>query len=273
MIQDVLVHVDATPAGRGRLEYAFALAARHSARLTGVHVLAPVDVPPYFRPSAVEREAAVLEREAKRDADAAKTLFHEMSSGRATPVRWRSLRGGMKHQLCEQAACADIVVLGQYEAEGTPERHPLYLAEEVVLGCGRPVVVAPDSLGGAALLKRVLIGWDGSREAARAVHDAIPLLLKAGSDVEVLVADEHGRSAPTADLIDHLGRHGISVDPVRHVHSRKAAGASLLQRLAAREFDLLVMGAYGHPAWLELFLGGTTRTALMSATTPVLVSH
>jgi nucleotide-binding universal stress UspA family protein len=273
MIRDVLVHVDASPAGKDRLDYAFALAERHDARLTGVHVLAPVDVPPYFRPSAVEREAAILEREAKRDAGDARTLFQEMSTGRTLPVRWRSLTGGMKHQLCEQAACADIVVLGQYEAEGTPERHPLYLAEEVVLGCGRPVVVAPDSLGEAAQLKRALIGWDGSREAARAVHDAIPLLLKTGAEVEILVADEHGGSTPTADLIDHLGRHGVSVDPARHVHPRKAAGAALLQRLAAREFDLLVMGAYGHPVWLEFFLGGTTRTALMRATTPVLVSH
>lgn len=273
MIRDVLVHVDASPSGKERLDYAFALASRHAAHLTGLHVLAPVDVPPYFRPSAVEREAAILERGAKRDAAAAKALFEEMSASRSGSVQWRSLKGNMRRQLCEQAACADLVVLGQYEAEGTPERHPLYLAEEVVLGCGRPVLVLPDRLNGAVQMKRALVGWDGSREAVRAVHDAIPLLLKAGAQVELLVADEHGGSAPTTDLIDHLGRHGIAVDPARQLHTRTAAGDALLQRLAAREFDLLVMGAYGRPVWLEYLFGGTTRSALMRAPTPVLVSH
>jgi nucleotide-binding universal stress UspA family protein len=121
--------------------------------------------------------------------------------------------------------------------------------------------------------RRALIGWDGSREAARAVHDAIPLLLAARARVEVLVADEHGGSAPTADLIEHLGRHGILVDPARDLHIRNTAGDALLKRLAAREFDLLVMGAYGRPVWLEYLFGGTTRSALMRAPTPVLVSH
>jgi nucleotide-binding universal stress UspA family protein len=273
MIQDVLVHVDSSPSGRDRLEYAFALADRHSARLTGVHVLAPVDVPPYFRPSAVEREAAILEHGAKRDAASAKALFDEMSAGRGTPVRWRNLRGNMRRQLCEQAACTDLVVLGQYEAEGTPERHPLYLAEEVVLGCGRPVLMLPDRLNGALQAKRALIVWEGSREAVRAAHDAIPLLLKAGAQVEVLVADEHGGHAPAADLVDHLGRHGISVDPARHIHTKTTAGDALLRRLAAREFDLLVMGTNGRPVWLEYLFGGTTRSALMRASAPVLVSH
>lgn len=273
MIRDILVHVDASPAGKARLEYAVVLAERHGARLTGVHVLAPVDMPPYFRPSAVEREAAVLERGAKRDAAGAKVLFDEISADRGTAVRWRSLKGDMRRRLCEQAACTDLVVLGQYEAEGTPERHPLYLAEEVVLGCGRPVLMLPDRLNGGVQTKRALIGWDGSREAVRAAHDAIPLLLKAGAQVEVLIADEHGGQAPTADLVDHLGRHGISVDPARHIHTKTAAGDALLQRLAAQEFDLLVMGAYGRPVWLEYLFGGRTRSALMRASTPVLVSH
>jgi nucleotide-binding universal stress UspA family protein len=273
MIRDILVHVDASPAGEARLEYAFVLAERHSARLTGVHVLAPVDVPPYFRPSAVEREAELLEHEAKREAAAAQALFERVSSQRPNPVRWRGLAGDMHRLLCQHAACADVVLLGQYEAEGTPERHPLYLAEEVVLGCGRPVLVLPDKIGNAAKARRALVGWDGSREAARAVHDAIPLLRAAGTQVEVLVAQELGGAALASDLLDHLGRHGLSLDPGRDVHVRGSAGDALLRRLAEGEFDLLIMGAYGHPVWLEYVFGGATRSALMQASTPVLVSH
>jgi nucleotide-binding universal stress UspA family protein len=273
MIRDVLVHVDASLAGQQRLEYAFDLADRHGARLTAAHVLAPVDVPPYFRPSAIEREASILEREARRDAAAAERLFDARSAARGTPARWRSLEGDMKGLLCSQAACSDLVILGQYEAEGTPERHPLYLAEEVVLGSGRPVLVLPDRVDDTVRMRRALIGWDGSREAARSVHDAIPLLSRAGAQVEVLVADEHGKSVPIGELVDHLGRHGVAVDPERHVHSRAPAGDALLERLSAREFDLLVMGAYGRPVWLEYVFGGATRAALMRAPTPVLVSH
>jgi nucleotide-binding universal stress UspA family protein len=273
MIRDVLVHVDPSPSGGERLKYALALAERHSARLIGVHVVAPVDVPPYFRPSSVEREAILLEQQARENAAAARSLFQEKTAEQRVLVEWRDLTGDMKHELTAQAAFADIVVVGQYEAEGTPERHPLYLAEELVLSCGRPVLVVPEKPANFIRLRRALIGWDAGREAVRAVHDAISLLVTAGAAVEILVADENGASVPTADLVGHLGRHGITVDPTRHLHRKEATADALTRRLAAGEFDLLVMGAYGHPAWLEFLLGGTTRSALMRATAPVLVSH
>ncbi|HEX5263428.1 MAG TPA: universal stress protein [Phenylobacterium sp.] len=273
MIRDVLVHVDATASGRERLNYAFDLADRHGARLTGLHVIAPVDVPPYFRPSAVEREAAVLERRAKREAAASETVFRAVAETRATPARWSTLRGGMAHRLCERAAYADLVILGQYEAEGSAERHPLYLAEEVVLAAGCPVLVTPQQIGATAQLCRVLVGWDGGHEAARALRDCLPLLVAAGSTIEILIADERGTPNGAAELIDHLSRHGIAVDPARHVHHPGSAGPALLQRLGDRAFDLLVIGAFGHPAWLEVLFGGATREAVMRAETPVFFSH
>jgi len=273
MIRDVLVHVDASPAGSGRLDYAIALADRHSARLIGTHVLAPVDVPPYFRPRSVEREAQHLEHEARRAAAAAEALFAQRTVGRRLPTDWRGLSGDMKRLLCAEAACADLVILGQYESEGTPERHPLILAEEVVLDCGRPVLVIPEAAPVRQSSQRALIAWDGSREAVRAVHDAIPLLSAADTVVEILVADEHGVPAPPTDLVAHLGRHGVTVDPAYQIHTAKAAGEALIRRLSAGEFDLLVMGAYSHPAWLEFLFGGTTHSALMQSSAPVLISH
>jgi nucleotide-binding universal stress UspA family protein len=221
----------------------------------------------------VEREAVILEQEAQRDAAAARALFEKTSESRSAPVRWRDLAGDMKRQLCEQAACADLVVLGQYEAQGTPERHPLFLAEEVVLNCGRPVLVLPDNGTARPEMRRALIAWDASREATRALHDALPLLARSRAEVEVVAACEHGGSAPTADLIDHLARHGIALDTGRHLHTRQGPGDALLQRLARREFDLLVMGAYGRPVWMEYLFGGTTRSTFMRTTAPLLVSH
>ena len=273
MIKDVLVHLDSTAAGRERMDYAFNIAATHGARLTGAHVLAPVDVPPYYRPSAVERASENMERHAREDATASEALFRTRAAKASIPTLWRSLEGGLAHRICELARSADIVILGQYEAEGSPERHPLYLADDVVVGCGRPVVVTPDEIGDAADLKRALLGWDGSREAVRAIHDVLPLLVVAHSQVDIVVVDQHEPELDPTDLLDHLARHGIAVDASQHIHSHRSAGSTLVEQLNARKFDLLVMGAYGRPAWLEFLFGGATKSALTHATTPVLVSH
>jgi nucleotide-binding universal stress UspA family protein len=188
---------------------------------------------------------------------------------RRVTTHWTSLKGAVAAQICEVARTVDLVVLGQYEWEGSPERHPLSLAEVVARDCGRPVVVVPAEFG-EARIRRALIAWDGGREATRALHDALPLL--DGATVEIVAATNTPPDTSVSALVDHLRHHRIVTEG--NVHLRGGPTATLLmERLQQKHFDLLVMGAYGHPAWAELLFGGTTQTALLQSIVPVLVSH
>ena len=145
----------------------------------------------------------------------------------------------------------------------------------MVLAAGRPALVIPYIGAGETLGERVLVAWDGGREAARAVNDALPLLERAAS-VGVLVINPsrggHGEQ-PGADIALHLARHGISVD-AEHLEARDiSTGNALLSRLADQNIDVLVMGAYGHSRLREMVLGGVTRQVFQSMTVPVLMSH
>lgn len=273
MIKDILVHVDATEAGGRRLDYAFDLADRHGARLTGIHVTPPVDVPPYYKPSVVERVAQSLAERNWRDAEASEELFKQRSAVRGTQAHWSALEGHLARRVSEEARSADLVVLGQYESEGSPEHHPLTLADEVVSKCGRPILVVPDRGARVGQKYRALVAWDGSREAVRAVHDALPLLRVAGATVEIATIDEGDLPGSASPLADHLARHGLQGFGDRRLAERGSTGDTLVDELKAGDFDLLIMGAYGRPAWLEFLFGGTTKSALLNAATPVLISH
>ena len=160
-------------------------------------------------------------------------------------------------------------MLGQYEWEGAPERHPLSLTEAVALDCGRPVLAIPAGFS-ESRIRRALIAWDGGREATRALHDALALL--DGATVEVVASAEKRDDASLASLLGHLRNHHVMVEGDIHICGRPPAGR-LMERLREKQFDLLVMGAYGHPAWLEFLFGGVTQTALLRSNVPVLVSH
>ncbi len=271
MLADILVHVDSSEAGRARTMFALDLADRHGARLTGVHVIPPLDVPPYYKPHAIDRATENLERFQRQDAVGSEALFARLADGRPTPTAWRMMDGPMSARLCTAAINADLVILGQYEAEGSAERHPLYLAEEVVLHSGRPVLVTPEQTKRPnAVLSRVLIGWDGSSQATRAVHDALPLLIGSNARVEVLALQERAGVFPS-ELAEHLGRYGLAVEINPQVRTHRPHGAELVEHMNG--FDLLIMGGYGRPSWIEFLLGGATPTVLTRSPVPVLISH
>jgi nucleotide-binding universal stress UspA family protein len=147
----------------------------------------------------------------------------------------------------------------------------------VTLASGRPILVVPYAGRFETVGRCVLIAWNVSREAARAVADAMPLLA-AADVVTVLAVDPPpgpggDGDLPGADIALHLGRHGVEAQIERTVSADVPIGEVLLSRAADLGADLLVMGAYGHSRTRELLLGGATRSILASMTIPVLMSH
>jgi nucleotide-binding universal stress UspA family protein len=176
-----------------------------------------------------------------------------------------------------QSRYADLTVMGQFDSAATIPGVMSNLPELVVLGIGRPVLIVPHSGQPAYPLQRVLVAWDGSLAASRAIMLALPLLLRANTvDVVVMQTadkndDTHGDQAG-ADLALFLARHKIKVNVVeRQIQGDR--GEALLSIAADLSAHLIVMGGYGHTRFRELVLGGVTRTLLQSMTVPVLMAH
>ena len=274
MIRDLLVHVDGGQAGRGRVKFATELAIRLGARLTGIHVKPPTEVPPLYKPSLVETVAADIDLKLALNAEVAATVFVEEATERLADAPWFEIEGDEATEICKRTRYADLVILGQCERQGSPEVHPLPVAYSVVLQCGRPVLVVP-ALARPNLLAKIAVAWDGSREAVRAVHDALPLFRLAHS-VQILTiispSSEHN-DVDAQSLLEHLAKHGIekNIDTIQirtnHEHD------SLRNKIDEGDYDLVVMGGYSHPRWIEFIFGGATQSILLSSKIPVLISH
>jgi nucleotide-binding universal stress UspA family protein len=271
--RDLLVHVDGGEAGRRRVQFAVHLMERLGARLSGLHVTPPMEVPPY-KPSRIAEAAAKISSKLALDASAAGIVFKEETIGRSADARWFEAEGDVARGISDKARYADLVILGQYEWQGPPESHPLPIAHSVVLQCGRPVLVVPAEAQLCAL-EKIAIAWDGSREAVRAVHDALPLLrLSQWVQIVTMVrpSAEHAE-IDARSLSTHLANHGITLGRVVLQIRSAEEPASLRERIEQEHFDLLVMGGYSHPRWLEFIFGGVTSSILLSSKIPVLVSH
>lgn len=175
----------------------------------------------------------------------------------------------------EESREADLVIVG-YSSSTSSRALGTNFSEDVFIGSGRPTLVMPPAGRSGFPIERVLVGWNGSREAARAIFDSIPLFKHAD---EVLVASTdpgsrnqtHFEVRRTA-LIRALLRHGVKVRTI-DLDSSRQAGEALLARAESRQVSLLVMGAYGHARLREFLLGGATRTVLKGMKCPVLFSH
>ena len=274
MIRDLLVHVDGSQAGRRRLQFAIDLALRTGARLNGLHVMPPPEVPPLYKPSQVDEATANMSLKLASNARAARKVFNEEAAQRLTDARWFESDGEVVHGICDSARYVDLVILGQYEWQGPHVNHPLPIAHSVVLRCGRPVVVVPAAVGPISFA-RVAIAWDGSREAVRAVHDALPLLaLSQSVEIVTVIPPSAVESDDDAKhLSAHLANHGIKIEGGVIQIRAEEEPIALRKQMEKAQYDLLVMGGYSRPMWLEFIFGGTTQSMLLSSKIPVLVSH
>jgi nucleotide-binding universal stress UspA family protein len=271
--KSILVHYDAGRTAASRLEAAIQVAGIFDAHVTCLYALGAYPVP-----SAAQEAGQVL-------LDAQKRAATEMrSSARASyeacvkrsgysRIEWRETGADALEAVAREARCSDLVVIGQknkdWQSGVTKD-----FEERVLLATGRPVLAVPYAYERKPVGRRILVAWNGSREAARAVGDAMPLLERAQHvQIAVFRPDASQGDLPGADLAAHLARHGAKAKVSRHEASDIDVGNLLLSTAFDAQVDLIVMGAWGHSRLAELVLGGVTRTLLESMTVPVLMSH
>lgn len=266
-MKDILVHLDGGERDPLRIGTAITLAQRFGGRLTGLFARAE-----HYAPSVVARRASDAFEAA---ATVSEQQFAECTKDAGIVARWwRLAHGEPGHVTAETVACArfaDLVVLGQHhDGKDAPDD----LVEQVILQSGRPALVLPAVGVYPTIGTNVIIGWNGGREATRALHDALPLV-QGATTVELLTIRRpppQGVTLPPVSITDHLEAHGIKV--VREVLAGDDIGIMdlILSRAFDQGADLLVMGAHGG-YHLPFFKGQGTRYILKHMTLPVLMAH
>lgn len=266
-------------AGTARvLEPAIALAQRFGARLIGLHVSPGL----IYVPTAPGASGVVgrINQQERLVCERITTTFEEMTKGASFVAELRLLkprgRDDIGALVQQHSRAADLIVASQREPQ-LEISNMLGFPERLVMESGRPVLTVPLAGERSLLNRHVLIAWNGKREAARAVFDALPLL-KAARKVTVLCAeqtDAEGTSTPLPDtsIAAALARHDVSVTLKTAIVDKSAVGATIAAAIAAEHVDLAVMGAYGHSRLREFVFGGATRHLLQHMTVPVLFSH
>ena len=176
----------------------------------------------------------------------------------------------------DAARRSDLVIASQPPKEELPTVEADF-AERLVMECGRPVLFVPREGSFDKVGETIVAGWNGSREAARAIHDALPFFVRA-QDVRIAWIDpqkkpQEAGDLPGAELADALARHGAPVAVDTLVSGGLDAGEVLINHVADTGADMLVMGAWGHSRLREYVFGGATQHVMDHMTVPVLFSH
>jgi nucleotide-binding universal stress UspA family protein len=253
--KDILVSVDASDTGRQRMDFALRLARRHGAHLTG-----------YFTsPTVGDAPQQTVE-----DLVAATQEAFEAGLS-ASGGSWLLSGESLESDIVAKIRDCDLAVLGLDDPDDPSRRPQGFGIEAVVLTCGRPVLGVPISGGPEPFPTRVLVAWDGSREAARSMNDALPFLQEA-AEVEVASIGRNGH-ALSGRAVAHLARHGVAAKAGTSAMLLDDVGSELLDRASAFDADLVVAGAYGHLPITENLFGGATRSLVRQMLVPVLLSH
>ncbi len=276
----ILTVLDNTENAAKVSEFAIDLADRFSSHVIGLHmetmaavpVVAPMEIPD---PASIQALQDMAQKETREIAE----IFEQKLSQNGVSHEWRSFISSVGYtsaSAIDSARCTDIVIAGQSDSSSLSDSRSDI--ESFLFESGRPVLLVPYIITQPKPIKRVLIAWNGSREATRAAFDALPFLKEAES-VEIFSVDppETASQSPAmagAELAATLARHGVKVTVTTKATSGTlSAHAAIENRLSDDSIDLLVMGAYTHSRWWEMLFGGVTRTLLDSMTALTLLSR
>lgn len=276
----IAVHVNESEHSTARIEVAAAIAAQHGAHLVGVAATALPQT--FYMPGLVGESGAALSAYLdfmKERALTALAGFEELAErAGVSTFEQRLMEDETGAALCLQARYCDLLVIGQNDPDEDLSTQRSDISEYVITHSPRPVLVVPYAGRFNSIGKRIVIAWDGSTEATRAIVAGLPFL-KQARVVQVVVFNPevnqfaHGEQ-PGADIALYLARHGINVEVSQQTtFDGLDVGNALLSHLADFDADLLVMGGYAHSRFREILLGGVTRTVLKSMTAPVLMAH
>ncbi len=277
-LKNILVHVDGSERAAERIRVAAGLALPDDGHLTGVFVSPDPPIPTWMVAGMpVGALESAIER-VRGEGEGARERFLDIAGKAGVHAEWRAATGSVSRVTALHARYADIAVVGK-GSTAEPDLYPYPdLAADLTMSCGRPVLVVPNSGRFDRVGEHVLVCWNASREATRAVNDAMPLLRRAEKVVVLSVnpnrptGGDHGE-IPSANIALHLARHGVNAEAANTVADGIAVSDIVLSHVSDRGIDLIVSGAWGHSRMREWAFGGVTESLLADTTVPALMSH
>jgi nucleotide-binding universal stress UspA family protein len=272
MIKDILVNLSYGASQDGVSNYALSVAETFGAHIMGTAfypaVVGGVDLSANF--------IRAQQAEAREHAESVATAFDEATRRAGVSAETRRIEadiGDVPTQFAHIARRFDLSVIGQFERDR--DHRTNIVIEAALFDSGRPVLIVPFIQKDRLKLDHVMVCWDGSRAATRAIADAMPFLTRSRKASIVVGDTQSAKSAdlPGADIATHLSRHGVNATVERIPVSKIDVSNAILSNAADTSADLIVMGGYGHSRLREFILGGTTRGMLASMTKPTLMSH
>ena len=277
-IKTILVYLPSEKNAATILAPALKIAVERSAHVIGLHLTPDLPVCGEF-PAEVSEEVIVrLQKAGKDAAAAAKRVFDEWVGKIPVTHEWRCFAASYAagtDLIAQQGRTADLIICGK-PSDDIPDAWSDF-SETAIIRSGRPVLIVPGTKALKAIGEHVIIAWNDTREATRAVFDSLDLL-KAASTVRAvtLIGRESQRGAAEAlgaDLIANLSRHGITASLDVSYAGSGSAGEAILSRLLEEGCDLLIMGGYSRSRLREMIFGGASRDILRDTWVPTLLSH
>ncbi len=275
-IKNVTVHIDHSESCKHRVKAAIDVVKQNNARLTALFV-----VPDYFVPSYVEAQISAdvitqINDQAMEHASETMSRVKKQIADAGLSVDAFIEEGNLIGILNDYSLYTDLLILGQSQPED-PDNLSESLADHLVMEGGAPCLVIPYIGARQTLAKRVLVAWNESRECARALKEALPVLKQADKVTVLLIKqkshDEEHTAIQKKVMLGYLADHDINADISICIDNHLDAGDTLIAEAIDNDNDLIVMGAYGHSRLRELVLGGATRHLLKQMTVPVFISH
>lgn len=270
----ILVHLDTSERAALRLDSALRVARKFNAHLDGLFAVFSPESQGFHVMAGSATWFEQHRHECEQHRASVERLYAAELARADVKGNWMRAEGDPNVDVPRRARAADLVIASQTDHDDPNAFVAEDFIENLVLSAGRPVLLLPRSGQFETIGRRVLVAWDGSREASRALYDALPFIARA-EQTTVLTVGEPGKPADAfvsgTEIALTLARHNAMVN-VDHA-SGASVGDVLLTRANDGGHDLIVMGAYGHGRWRELVMGGASRTVLESMTVPVLMSH
>jgi nucleotide-binding universal stress UspA family protein len=275
----ILVHCNDRRRVETLLAPAVSLAEQFHAHLIGLSVMPPVEVVPVAPavglPIVLDEQCNLY----RQENPAMRSAFEAATHGRAIVSEWRddvADAQGVAPRVLHYARAVDLVVAGQTDPQWAGTLW-LDVADRLAMESGRPVLIVPNAGADATIGGKVLLAWNGRREAARAAFDALPILERA-KEVKVVWVNAQSEREPAqdiaaSDICATLARHGAKCQVTEQQELRAGVGETLLACAKEMSADLLVMGCYGHTRLREFVFGGASRYVLAHMSLPVLMSH
>lgn len=272
MIKTILVPICHEQGAEERIECAISMANTFDAHVKALHILTPLE----NMTSAIHHDFtssielySQFQQEAEAEADKLREKFEQKLINSGVRFDWCQEKGNLLTYLYTYSRASDIAIVSQ---RGESYDDILNYVNDFIIDSGLPVLAIPRNANNDVAPKNILVAWDGSKESAKATHDALPFLKNADKVTVLTISDDKKEDLPEADICIHLARHDVNAEALTLTNQASVAKC-IMETATNVNADMIVAGAWGHKRLQELIFGGATRTLISNQKLPVLFAH